>query len=65
MRSYIISTETTKLTFNTTWFKGVPGMIVLLAGKTITAFNFALEAGCITQIHTLRNPDKLRLFGSV
>ncbi|MCH9790861.1 MAG: hypothetical protein K0U82_08575 [Planctomycetes bacterium] len=53
------------MTFNTTWFKGVPGMIVLLAGKTITAFNFALEAGCITQIHTLRNPDKLRLFGSV
>ena len=60
-----VSAEENSMTISTTWFNGAPGMIVRQAGQTITAFNFELEAGYISQIHALRNPDKLRLFDSV
>ncbi len=60
-----LSAQANEMTISTTWFNGAPGMIVRQAGKTMTAFNFELEEGVISQIHALRNPDKLRLFDSI
>lgn len=42
----------------------VTGFIVRRDEKPVTAFNFHVQDGAITKIHALRNPDKLRLFGS-
>ena len=44
------------------WFNGVPGFVIYLDRKLVTAFNFIIEDGVISRIFALRNPEKLRLF---
>jgi RNA polymerase sigma-70 factor, ECF subfamily len=43
----------------TTWVNGAPGLVILRQGRPDTVFALAAEAGRVTQIHAVRNPDKL------
>ncbi|WP_339735989.1 hypothetical protein [uncultured Gimesia sp.] len=60
---YFVDADANRLTINVSWFNGAPGLIVREAGAPATAFHFKLDAGSISGIYALRNPDKLRLFG--
>ncbi len=64
VRADFISVETGEMSITTTWFNGSPGLIVWRDARPVTALNFHLQDGTITRIHALRNPDKLRLFGT-
>lgn len=43
------------------WFNGAPGLLLLVEGKLVTAFQFVINEQGIQGIYALRNPDKLRL----
>lgn len=45
------------------WFNGRPGALLYLRGRLVAALSLALEGDAITRVFTLRNPDKLALFG--
>ena len=43
----------------TTWVNGAPGLIIRRQGRTDTVFALTVADGRVTQIHAIRNPDKL------
>lgn len=46
-----------------TFFNGVPGVLICLEGRPITALTLEVDEGKISKIFAHRNPDKLRWFG--
>jgi RNA polymerase sigma-70 factor (ECF subfamily) len=55
-----IARRTPALTFAERTVNGQPGLVAQQEGVTVTVFAFAIEAGQITRIWIIRNPDKLR-----
>ena len=44
------------------WFNGRPGVLILLDEQLVAALSLVIEAGKISRIFALRNPEKLRAF---
>ncbi len=45
-------------------FNGAPGALMMQGDRAITAFHFAVDGDRIMAVYAVRNPDKLRAFGS-
>lgn len=41
------------------WFNGAPGVVIVADGRPVSAFQFEIAEGRITNIFVQRNPDKL------
>ena len=57
MRGFETTTQVSTLN-DRKWIDGLPGYVSLYNG-TLQTTSFEIEAGCITAIYKMRNPDKL------
>lgn len=60
--NHLFISESEDIELRPIWFNGSLGLILIQKDQVITSYHFEIKENKITNIFTLRNPDKLKIF---